>query len=328
MGQKFKEQRNAGIDLIRGCCILYIVGFWHLFDYTDAFPWYGNFFTARLTEVVLAVFVFVSGYLIGRKNVPFERSSIIKFYQSRLIRIYPLYLLAVVIFYAGNFLELTSSFKAALLVSMLIKPAPYTLWFITMIMLFYLVAPLLLYAVGRMRSVQFFTFVVTVTAFLVVYSLISDRLDCRLLTYFPSFAYGVFIASNRDRAEYFGKDRWKVILVLLAIFLSFLKTPYDELDAITRVPMVVLCSYFIFIFAEKLPSHKGMLYQAVFVLSYSSYCMYLFHRPVFKVCKKVYFPSDQLNQIFYLYGLCLPAIIFSAFILQKLFDAFKEKYFA
>ncbi len=38
MQTEIKPQRNMAIDFIRAICILYIVGFWHLFNYTEAFP--------------------------------------------------------------------------------------------------------------------------------------------------------------------------------------------------------------------------------------------------------------------------------------------------
>ena len=46
--------RNSVIDLLRAACVLYIVGFWHLMTYTEAFPGYHNGVTTRLTVAVLA----------------------------------------------------------------------------------------------------------------------------------------------------------------------------------------------------------------------------------------------------------------------------------
>lgn len=63
------SQKNAGknvaIDLLRGLSIVYIVGFWHLFDLTSQFPGYKNAVTHNLTVIILSVFVFLSGYLLA-----------------------------------------------------------------------------------------------------------------------------------------------------------------------------------------------------------------------------------------------------------------------
>ena len=46
-------QRNIGIDLLRAGSMLYIVGFWHLLEYTRAID-YQNDLTHRLTWIALA----------------------------------------------------------------------------------------------------------------------------------------------------------------------------------------------------------------------------------------------------------------------------------
>ncbi|PSN16413.1 hypothetical protein C7293_02580 [filamentous cyanobacterium CCT1] len=95
-----------------------------------------------MTLIALGLFTLISGFLSGKSVM---RSQGIKdFYVKRLVRIYPLYLIAVVLFFICKENNGITSIKSLFFVSMLYGPAPRTLWFITMIMLFYLMVPFLL----------------------------------------------------------------------------------------------------------------------------------------------------------------------------------------
>src|SRR5580704_1333411 len=60
--------RKVPIDVMRAVSMLYIVGFWHLLDYTKVVGWHYNPITYRLTVGALALFVLISGFLTGRKD--------------------------------------------------------------------------------------------------------------------------------------------------------------------------------------------------------------------------------------------------------------------
>jgi len=94
------KKRIVSLDLLRGLSVLYIVGFWHMFNYTQCFPQYYNFITLRLTLIILASYTFLSGYFIGLKDVILTSKSIKNFLLNRIMRIYPLYILAIVVFYS------------------------------------------------------------------------------------------------------------------------------------------------------------------------------------------------------------------------------------
>jgi len=193
------KNRNIGIDFLRGLSMLYIVGFWHMFNYTKAFPEYNNFLTRRFTLIILGTFVFISGYFIGIKDITINKHNIVQFYKKRLLRIYPLYLIAIGLFTVFDLSDLITSIKAGLLISMLIKPSPLTLWFITMLMLFYVISPLLIHASKTIKPGSLMIYYLIFLMLLMSYSYFTKMLDLRLVVYFPSFALGVFVASkNRN----------------------------------------------------------------------------------------------------------------------------------
>ena len=165
-----------------------------MFSYTKAIPEYNNFITYRLTLIILGTFVLISGYFIGLKDIKINKHSIMHFYKKRLLRIYPLYLIAIGLFTFFNLSNLITSIKAGFLISMLIKPAPRTLWFITMLMSFYAISPLLIHASKTIKPSNLITYYLIFIIFLLTYLYLTQMLDIRIVIYFPSFALGVFVA--------------------------------------------------------------------------------------------------------------------------------------
>lgn len=85
--------RDLTLDFLRGVAMLYIVGIWHLDDYTRALD-FDNSVTQLLTVSFLGLFFFLSGMLLsGRYGIRHLRDAG-HFYVRRFRRIYPMYVLA------------------------------------------------------------------------------------------------------------------------------------------------------------------------------------------------------------------------------------------
>ena len=110
-----KGERLVFIDYIKVFSTLYIVGYWHLFNYTTFFPEYNNAITNALAKIVLGLLVFVSGFFAGKSAK--RSSSIAEFYIKRLVRIYPLYVLAVMFFYRDGLNDGITSLKSLFFLS-------------------------------------------------------------------------------------------------------------------------------------------------------------------------------------------------------------------
>jgi len=150
--KKAPSERNNAIDFLRAFCVLYIVGYWHLVPYSTAFPGYANYYTEGLKEIVLGAFALSSGFLLAQRDIGLSPREVLSFYRRRLVRIYPLYLLAVLLFGLAGIASPAQVTEAALLISMFTPPALPTLWFITMIMFFYLAAPFLIHASENVKG--------------------------------------------------------------------------------------------------------------------------------------------------------------------------------
>jgi peptidoglycan/LPS O-acetylase OafA/YrhL len=316
-----KEQindRNVGIDLLRGLSILYIIGFWHMLNYTEAIPHYNNIITYRITWVGLATFVFISGYYIGGKQTGFTKNNLVSFYKKRLLRIFPLYILAIAIFTLFGLSDIETSLKAAFAMSMFLTPAPPTLWFITMLLVFYTLAPGLIIFCKKYKITHIMISYLVLASVLLVYHHLFGKLDVRFLTYLPSFTFGILVAINGT--NYFNNKICFSLLLLGTIFSFYTNSENIKINWMFATLMVTIGPFYLLFFFEDIKFNSLTTIKTISFLSYSSYCMYLFHRPIYIVLKKFYFPYSENRQIFYLVAFCLPCIVMISYASQKIYD--------
>jgi peptidoglycan/LPS O-acetylase OafA/YrhL len=317
------EKRNIGIDLLRGCCILYIVGFWHLMNYTDAFPGYSNKATNKITAIILGTFVFISGFLIGKKDLSLEKQNLLNFYKKRFVRIYPLYVFAIVLFWLFNISDAITSLKAILMISMFVKPAPFTLWFITMIFLFYVISPFLLKAIRTVKIRKLLLYYLLLNVLLIIYYFLTRKLDVRVMLYFPPYVMGMFLAQHKYNLDLTLRNKLLFcLLFIVSLLISFIKTPFNNLNILMEMPLVLTGAIFLFeLGGGRFQFSDGSKStQFIFILSYVSFCMYLFHRPIYITLKILYFPEQWFAQISYLIFFCLPVVVFVSYLIQKTYD--------
>lgn len=312
------SERNNAIDLLRVICIVYIVGYWHLIPYTTWLPGYANQYTEAVKDIALGTFVFSSGLLLARRDVQLRFDALLSFYQRRVMRIYPLYLLALILFGLAGLASWPVIAKAALLISSFAPPPPPTLWFITMIMFFYLLAPLLIRAA---RSAPGFA---VLSAGLLLaclgYDVYIHPMDSRLFLLFPSFALGVYIQrapATKERLQ--RHPLWLLALLIPAFWLGLPgNNGFDTSTSLLRAPLVALGAVLLVIYTERLC--KRLHSPFILALSYASFGVYLFHRLIFKQAIALYYPTDGLLQALYLLGLAVPVTFILAYMVQKAYD--------
>lgn len=324
MGKKINS-RDMGVDFLRGASILYIVGFWHMLNYTDAIPEYNNLVTYRVTWIVLGTFVFISGYFMGKKEIEIEKKSLMSFYKNRVLRIYPLYLLSLITFTYLGMSDFMTSLKAALVLSMFFKPAPPTLWFITMLMFFYTISPFLMSACRKLKIMNLVMIYFVVSVLLMLYFVFTRLLDIRILMYLPAFVFGLIV--SMDETGVSEKKSCLILALVVGIIVSFLtNTSYKQVNFLLSIPMVTTAPYFLFTMFRKKSASLQKIGSIISILSYSSYCMYLFHRPIYIVARRLYFPESGVIQLIYLVAFCLPCIGLFSFCIQKLYDTANREF--
>jgi peptidoglycan/LPS O-acetylase OafA/YrhL len=203
-----------------------------------------NIVTYRLTLVVLGLFVLVSGYLIGSKDVAPNKNDIIAFYRARILRIYPPFIAAIVLFYVLKISHGTALAKSAALVSLFFPPAPPTLWFVTMIAVYYIIAPLLINMSSNYSISQYALFcLIMITA---AYYIFGNAIDIRCAMYLPAFAAGVLMA--RQSALVYKLNLAVVVLLLIvSLIISFNGIAPVESN-ILSTPLVLFGTLLVFAF--------------------------------------------------------------------------------
>lgn len=330
--QEKTRKKFIFINYLKALSILYVVGYWHLFEYTDAFPGYYNYYTKAITEIALGLFVLISGFLAGKSSQ--KSTGISSFYMKRLIRIYPLYFIAIFLFYIFRIDSSLTLLKSLAFVSMIHTPAPLTLWFINMIMLFYLITPFLSKSAKNSDLRKYCSHIALVVVLLLGFHFITRTLDGRLLMYLPCFGIGLYCSINRIKNTFITGKYLAFILIIVYLVYSALvvKNTTAQLadvyniiqnpviSSLIKTPFVLLCSYLVFMLSYQAQDIFVNLKSIEFI-SYSSYAMYLFHRPIYILLKFLYFPANSIFQILYLMSFCLVITIFVSWGIQQLYDS-------
>ena len=313
--------RKVPIDVMRAVSMLYIVGFWHLLDYTKVVTWHYNPVTYRLTVGALSLFVLISGFLIGRQDGGLARGEIWRFYKTRFWRIYLPFVIASGLFLAAGVSDALALFKGVTLVAMLLAPPPFTLWFVNMILLFYLIAPLLIGLRGN--EAAYIALCTVIVGAMVLYQAETGRMDMRLILYFPCFAAGIFLAARSLPSS-----------TLSLIGLSFLA-------ALSLVPTLARASWrlegdpwaapwalfgSVAVFVVVMRAGRNLKSPAILTqFSEASFFMYLLHRPLYLWMQNVWFPSTEKAQVPYLLFVCLPIIGIVAWLCQRAYTGFLQR---
>lgn len=312
---------DSSLDLLRAVMVLYIVGFWHLLGYTKLpVPLYDNWLTQNLTTMVLGSFVLISGLLLGRSGDKLAGfRGVGRFYLRRLRRIYPLYALALLAFTLVGLANPWDALKAALLVSMFVPEPPMTLWFITMLMSFYLVAPALIRCGDRTFVGRFLGIFAAILAF----DTWINPVDTRIITYYPAFGLGIMLGRNPDWASRLSTPMtWlkaSLPCAISGISLTLFKTNVPIWDALLSVLWAMSGPLLLWGISTRYGTALGN-YAPIRWLGYASYCMYLFHRVIFWLAQKLVPPViySEFTAYVLIMGLLITIII--SWLTQTVYD--------
>jgi peptidoglycan/LPS O-acetylase OafA/YrhL len=281
-----KMNRISEFDMMKGfAIILILIG--HLKDYI------GFDLVAGLQPYMalfgLSLFVFSSGFTIYLNN---PNPEVKTFYLKRLWRIYPLYavaLLAYSILYFNNNL----SFWAIHLFGLQCILAPQyttpivTLWFIGLIIVFYAVYPFIIKFSQLLKRKMLGIIIssILILSCMISIKLFFNILDSRILLFFPLFVIGILFASHQKIQIRF-MDPLLAALFLISLYLFILIGSPNIIipeTSLAAYPLAVVLSSSMCLTALALfhlAKQSEKLVKFFLYLSVSSYCIYLFHRPI------------------------------------------------
>jgi len=358
------KNRNVGLDILRASAIvLIVVGHLNGFLERGMLTKILSFAEIPMLFLGLALFFFVSGFSLYLNNkVIKDYHDVVRFYKKRLVRIYPLYWIAVAVIlieyqqlsFTQSAISLTPAEVLITLVGAqaLLTPRfcsqPLVLWFIGTILILYLLYPLIIYYFDSNKKL-FFALSLIYAAFLSIHVLFNI-VDTRFFIYYWVFTGGILACKYCRYPELLTKPQRRLILlcggvILVLIFLVLVSgwaVVYNKnllLNNIVDLPaelwfncsalLATLLIVPVFITVQlhaKQVSRK--IYSFTFLLSFSSFCIYLFHGGVLDDVK--YIAANFLNLSGFLLNLVMITIGLSlvfiiAFLIQFTYNSAIER---
>lgn len=305
------KERLLYIDVARVIAMLWIVGWWHLIQYCkggeEPYRFLGD---NSITMLMLGLFMFLSGFLIGKKS--FKTKSDVKlFYKSRFWRFYLLFALSVITFpitgFNGNFRVIITTLTAT---SPYILPQPITLWFMSMLTGFYILTPFV------KRSMLIGGGILLI--FILLHIIIPGGIDTRVFVYYPLYALGLYISETTvlDRVT---QNKLIILLSLILSLLLYFGAIYYEwlVYPFILIGIILILSVCRFLKNERIKT-------IISFVSYSSLCAYLFHRQIYTVVSGVLRKLGHSELAFVLL-IGLPICIILSWVIQKVYDRILKK---
>ena len=269
---------------------------------------FANCFGWQTTYCVLATFTFISGFF-GANNRISTWQDVGAYYKKRLLRIYPLYALASVSLVLCHYNSWESLTRYLLGLGCFTKPYPATIWFVSMLLIFYFVTPLLLKCSTK-RRITFFL-LLQIVFFMLVYWWDSD---IRLIYYWPFYCLGICFKQKKLHFKFFeGHNNWLII----AVFIAYAVLGMNIGENFTILTFVC-CFLFIYSTMNIFSKMSNLINynKMIAFISYSSMSAYLFHRMFFYIIKMLGGTYKPV-MAFFVY---LPCVFILGGTLQRVYD--------
>ena len=306
--------RNVAFDIARSFSMIFIIAIHHLSGYTGQ-PIASISYFASLVVTTLGVFVFLSGFLLGGKYEFHNLNDVIYFYKKRVLRIIPLFILASVSLIYIGMNGWTETIKGIWGVSMLWKPAPATLWFVSMLLLFYFVTPLL----ANRKGYKQFGFGLSAFIIMLCIDFIWHSVDKRVYFYFLIYWLGIYLAIHKPRIiSSFSKKEYTIVIsaYFLLTMLCFLHK-----NKVVEIALGGIGILAIFMISHQVSKSLNLrIIKIINFISYGSMCSYLFHRVIYWTVLQFYMPEHPLEVWIYLLFIAVPIVIIIGYYIQIIYD--------
>lgn len=319
-------QRDFRFDIARSICMFYIIGILHLSQYLgQTFYLYNTFIGRLITFSCLGLFTFISSYLIGKKYTFQPTSStkeILLFYKKRFFRIYPIFFLATILLYLIGFNSLLSSALGLLGIASFVTEQPKTLWYVSMLIFFYLLTPL----VNR-KSTKWK--ILMSTSIIVLFGTLKLFIPVDTRFIFNLFFYCLGLVLSDINVSYFNKTDHPNIIPHIAVIVGFVALLlltnrfYQNTPALLSASAIGVMALFSL---SNLLSHIHNQTFSFFInfVSYASMVCYMFHRFYYWAGLKVFSPGAIVPKVIYMIAVFTIGLLVSFFI-QKSYDHIIQK---
>lgn len=309
------EKRIAYLDTARVICMLWIIAIWHMGAYmpegTIFVPY--NDYTNCITVGVLAAFTFISGYFLGKAKISGLRDTL-SFYKKRFIRFWPLFCISCVsIYIASEIFHIEGISSAEQLIHVLTGVScfcgdmPFTVWYFSMLVLFYIITPL----INICRKLYLKIFLSGCLYFVMYILCYYCNADKRIIMYFPFYCLGLIVANR-----YIIDLKCNCVILILSILSSIvLITANVRFSGLLMCYLSALSVMIAVIEVSKLLTTCKTEYFFK-MMSYLSMCAYLFHRQFLGAMQVIFGNFTYVEA----YVVFLPMLLVVSFVIQKVYD--------
>jgi len=285
-----------------------------------------EFLNPYLEGILLGIFIFISGYFAERSFQKQNKGSV-SFFVSRLIRVYPPYLLGVALFMFVLGITLKKRDLLIYLTGTHFIFAPnyakpvVTLWYIGAILLFYFIFGILLAYLRNTKPLV----IVSALVFAAAYALHqwTGLLDERFFKYFIVFLAGILFARPHFFSNWLSGERTWLKLALAALATSLFSL---TLDLGSTSPLYILgvvlfiLAWVAALFALAANVNSPFVLKLAGVISYASYFAYLLHRPLWAWLAEIFSIESGLDLILFRLFPASLAIFILSYYLQFGYD--------
>lgn len=280
------RKRNYQIDALRAILILIIVFFHYTYRFSGLFHINTlNFFSlAEWGSIGVAGFFIISGYFLKPSNI--KRFSMREYLKNRLLRLYPAYILAIIIIYLSVTIFGLSGRSVSFLDFILNIPllngfigAPYVdgaHWYITYLAIFSIIFAIV--SKTKIKPLYYLPTWLLLKNFLLLLSMNFSFLSPAYK--FIGGDYVEYIVIGLSLAEilrFNAKDIKQKIFYILIISMSIIQS-FFLTSPIIAIGTIIVLGVFILTIKEKLAILEKIKFFTI--LGESSYCIYLFHQNI------------------------------------------------
>lgn len=315
----YNMKRIVGLDYLRVYTVLVVFLFHSWMHLGCSFGKLTSFVSEG--AVYMTLFFMMSGYVLGLKykEIPMEKTPLLKFYKKRLISILPLYVVCAVLYppifgeetWLQNLLILPIELLCLQSTFSLLMPVSHNggTWFVSCIIFCYLLFPLatlLLKSISKryVWIVVSIMYLVLVISPWIVFVFHGEQIYSNSFFRFLEFSIGVVLAVNAESIQ--NKNRWLnnkisiltsyVMVIVVVMMLLKMQIPHVTYMSYSAV-LIPFFAWQLLAHSTKsrLTDNKMLKYCAD--ISYAFFLMQLF---VFKLTKNIsqYF---QLTNIYILF---------------------------
>lgn len=315
------KERLLGFDLARVFAIFVVIGIYHNLGYAGLY--HAEPAIRVLVYSSLGVFTFLSAFLLSSKYSFSEKGETLFFYKKRVMRIWPLFVISSLMLAVLGCNSWSTTLKGIVGLSPFWAPHPITMWYVAMLISLYVITPFVVKGNLKAQCVKAFC-VMTVIGLL---QIVLGTVVPRTFNYYTVYLLGLLLGRNGYEPTLNFLHSKKTLLlsfawIALTVVVYITKNVY--LKSFSSVVGIIAILNLSLLVADALKTKK-IFSHSVTVLSYASFCAYLFHREIIWAMFRLYKPEGFWPVFLEVLIIAVPLSFLCAYYIQKIYDASLRK---